>query len=289
MKFYQIKDYHNTKDTSVMYLNHEQPLPSSLLYHVTSVGYADFDTTHCVSLKKNELPYLHLTYIIKGGISGNINEFQFECKEGDILLIDGFSDIKYYGTVNGTHVAFLMFSGNNSMAFLKNWRQLFMVFKHSKYFEKHSKMLKNIAQEVHKTKEYSSMKFSQIIYSMLLELLNETAPKKTTYSEPVKTLLDKLHAEKFEKCTVDKLCDDVYFSKEYIYKQFKKEVGMSPYQYLLDLKLKASKELITNSNLTIKEISDKIGFSSYSNFVNHFRRVYKLTPNAIRKYLIIED
>ncbi len=69
----------------------------------------------------------------------------------------------------------------------------------------------------------------------------------------------------------------------YFRKMFKKYTGLSPKQYLLQLKIMRAKELLVNSNMTIKEIGYRLGFHS----VHYFSRIFKektgRNPSELRK------
>ena len=65
-------------------------------------------------------------------------------------------------------------------------------------------------------------------------------------------------------------------------KVFKSEVGISPNQYHLNLRLNRAKELLLTTDLTINEIAYKTGFSSIFYFSRLFKRKHMLSPSAFR-------
>ena len=54
-------------------------------------------------------------------------------------------------------------------------------------------------------------------------------------------------------------------------KMFKEYTGISPGQYHLSLRIRQAKDLLINTNLSIKEISYRLGFES----IFYFSRVFK--------------
>ncbi len=65
-------------------------------------------------------------------------------------------------------------------------------------------------------------------------------------------------------------------------KEFKEYTGFSPAQYFQELKLRKAKELLSETNLTIKEIAYKLDFSSYEYFLSFFRKRVGVTPTDYR-------
>lgn len=65
-------------------------------------------------------------------------------------------------------------------------------------------------------------------------------------------------------------------------KEFKEYTGFSPAQYFQELKLRKAKELLLETDLSIKEIAYKLNFSSYEYFLSFFRKRVGVTPTDYR-------
>jgi AraC-like DNA-binding protein len=63
---------------------------------------------------------------------------------------------------------------------------------------------------------------------------------------------------------------------------FKKYTGYAPAQYFQELKLRKAKELLAETNDSVKEISYELNFSSYEYFLTFFRRRVGVTPMDYR-------
>jgi AraC family transcriptional regulator len=68
-----------------------------------------------------------------------------------------------------------------------------------------------------------------------------------------------------------------HFSR--IFKQF---THQSPYQYLMDVRLKHAAMLLRNTSLSITEICFSSGFNSFSHFISTFTRRYGQSPSKFR-------
>ena len=65
-------------------------------------------------------------------------------------------------------------------------------------------------------------------------------------------------------------------------KVFKKYTGYAPSQYFQELKLRTAKELLAETNHSIKEIAFELNFSSYEYFLSFFKKRVGSTPMEYR-------
>lgn len=66
-------------------------------------------------------------------------------------------------------------------------------------------------------------------------------------------------------------------------RRFKQATNLSPAAYLKHIRLKESKELLKNSNLSISEIAESVGYNDPNYFSRIFTHRYKLTPSNFRQ------
>lgn len=85
-----------------------------------------------------------------------------------------------------------------------------------------------------------------------------------------------------EDISLDFLADKAHISKYYLSHTFTKYYGMSPINYLNEVRLRTSKELLETTDLSISQIAESSGFSSQSYFSQSFRRSCGLTPSDYR-------
>jgi AraC-like DNA-binding protein len=63
---------------------------------------------------------------------------------------------------------------------------------------------------------------------------------------------------------------------------FKEYTGYAPAHYFQELKLRKAKELLAETNHSIKEISYELNFSSYEYFLSFFKKKVGMTPLEYR-------
>ncbi|HAH26045.1 MAG TPA: hybrid sensor histidine kinase/response regulator, partial [Prolixibacteraceae bacterium] len=82
---------------------------------------------------------------------------------------------------------------------------------------------------------------------------------------------------------VKKLSADLNISTTHLYRKLKTLTGLSPVEFIRMFKLQKACELLSNSNLSIKEIGYSLGFNNLSYFVKCFREQFAVTPSAYRQ------
>ena len=85
-----------------------------------------------------------------------------------------------------------------------------------------------------------------------------------------------------EDLSLDDLAEHAHISKYYLVHIFTKEYGTSPINYLLSRRIQESVYLLTETRLSLSDISGTLGFSSPSYFSQSFRRVKGISPLQYR-------
>lgn len=79
------------------------------------------------------------------------------------------------------------------------------------------------------------------------------------------------------------IADQVNMSYSWFRRIFKQYTGLTPHQYIMEVKIQKSKELLSNTQLSSKQIAYMVGFESSDYFCTAFRKSAKLTPLQYRK------
>ncbi|MEP7257953.1 MAG: AraC family transcriptional regulator [Flavitalea sp.] len=64
---------------------------------------------------------------------------------------------------------------------------------------------------------------------------------------------------------------------------FRENTGMGMFEYLLSLRLQKAKELLYDTNMSMKEIYTIAGYTRLTNFITGFRKHFSITPGEIRR------
>lgn len=83
------------------------------------------------------------------------------------------------------------------------------------------------------------------------------------------------------------MADMMYLSEDRFGHLFRKNVGVSPQQYIQGIRLQKAKELIQSTEHTITEISRIVGFQDYNHFGRQFQKRYGCTPREAQKQRVL--
>lgn len=86
-----------------------------------------------------------------------------------------------------------------------------------------------------------------------------------------------------EELSLESLAELTYINKFYLAHAFKKTIGISPINYMIQKRIDEAKELLETTNYSISRISDIVGFSSQSYFSQVFQKNMQMSPNQYRK------
>lgn len=99
----------------------------------------------------------------------------------------------------------------------------------------------------------------------------------------IRKCMDYIDSHLTEKIDLDLLAQELGYTKYYLTRRFKDETNTSVSQHILTKRIDYAKMLLTDSRLSILEISDKLQFSSPSHFTSVFRKMTGLTPTEYRQ------
>ena len=84
---------------------------------------------------------------------------------------------------------------------------------------------------------------------------------------------------------VEQFVTDMAIGRTLLYQKINDIVGMSIKEFIMDVRLKRSAQLLKESDLTVSEIADKTGFNNPKYFSICFKKHFELTPSEFKKQL----
>lgn len=79
------------------------------------------------------------------------------------------------------------------------------------------------------------------------------------------------------------LCRKAGLNLNDFYRKFREELGITPKQYQLSLRMDFAREKLLHSNAALEEIAEYAGFADRFQFSKAFRRFYSIPPAAYRR------
>ena len=95
-------------------------------------------------------------------------------------------------------------------------------------------------------------------------------------------ILDYIHSHYFNQITLSILSNKFSLSESYIARLFKNSISLKPSDYVNKIRISVSKTLLTETDYTITEIAEKVGFSDVYYFSKVFKNIVGVSPSKMR-------
>lgn len=128
--------------------------------------------------------------------------------------------------------------------------------------------------------------FSDIwLYLMMdiKELLNKRGNKNAIENERMKLMLSFINEHYDKKISLEDIADSANLSPRESLRCFKKNINITPFQYLLEYRTEKAAELLILGNDSVLEIALSTGFNTSSYFGKVFKEIKGCTPKEYRK------
>lgn len=131
------------------------------------------------------------------------------------------------------------------------------------------------------------LKREEAFFFLLEQVLREYAtPFEDAYvtspDEQIQMLCDYMEEHYAENISLDELLSMTSFGKSYLLRVFTKQVGVSPYRYLQNVRLDRAKKLLEQGVAPV-DAAVTTGFSDQSHFSNFFKEFIGLTPKQYQR------
>lgn len=110
----------------------------------------------------------------------------------------------------------------------------------------------------------------------------QTKPVLKQFTGRIRAAEEFIHANYHMPLGLDDIADAVNTSTDYFRRQFKTVTGVTPIQYLMDVRMNAAKELL-GTDLTIREVGHLVGIADHCYFSRFFHRTTGITPSQYRR------
>jgi AraC family transcriptional regulator len=103
-------------------------------------------------------------------------------------------------------------------------------------------------------------------------------------SRPVMEAIRHMQRHYAREITLSELAARVHLSPFHLARRFKQTTGMSPHQYLIEMRVNAARALLEagSGQRSLAEIAAAVGFADQSHLTRHFKRRFGVTPSEAR-------
>jgi AraC-like DNA-binding protein len=130
----------------------------------------------------------------------------------------------------------------------------------------------------------NTLEYEENLIIFLSYLLKNYSSKKIKTKHPpanIKRALEYIHESFLEDISLESIAKVSNLSKYHFLKLFSKEMGLTPYQYIIDLRLSYGVKLI-KENFPLSQVALEAGFSDQSHFIKTFKKYNGYTPSLLK-------
>lgn len=264
-------------DKSHIYFYTPSQTAKKLLYYPIAAG-----SFHCNSdyrVERKNYDSILALYVVNGNLTLIQNGEKTKAEKDTLLLIDCYEPHEYFAD-SFAQTLWVHFDGGES----RIWFDEIKLKKGQKIKTGGScaDLLMRIIDSIKNAENECVV--SNRIYSLLCHILSTS--EQNIQNDTLKSVTDakKYIKENLEKdLSVEIIAKSAHLSASYFSKTFKESTGLSPYDYLLNLRLEKAKELLLQTDFSVSEIAYKTGFNSAANFIYFFKKETNITPLKFRK------
>ncbi|MBY4986544.1 AraC family transcriptional regulator [Streptococcus suis] len=209
---------------------------------------------------------------------------------GDLFVLPKNQSIFYKADENEPWTyTWVGFSGSRAETILSQTRLLEKYFLHSHLESEILKKMIDINQtEVQSLPMITELiligHLNQLLAALVQEFPNESLKESSTLAKNyVHHAIKLIHSQYNSPIKVNEIADHLALSRSYLYKIFKQETGYAIKDYILQIKMKRSCQLLEDPTRNITEIAYSVGYQDPLTFSAAFKNYFHMSPTEFRK------
>ena len=247
------------------------------LYYVLASNDYLCDVTYAVDRTK-EVHCYQIMYLVSGNMTVRYEGKEYKVPESSLVLLD-LRKPHYYRADTKIRMQW----------YLMNWVSLpayyeYLLRAHSPVFPMDRKLifLMNSLKKELMQREPNDHVVSMLITETLCSL---SINSKSELSGPVQRAVNYMNAHYSEPVSLQDIAEHASLSKYYFSRQFQNEVGLTPWEYLTQERMRHAMQLLSDSGQSIESISYACGYAGASHFCRAFKKETGFSPAFFRKFL----
>ena len=248
---------------------------------------------------------LEVMYVIEGACLIETKDESFHLKKGEFVFIDNLVEhrlnvsepckminIEFYFTHTNKMIVSMkhLIEQSQHLQQLIEMEQPYIILKHSDEIDRLLKMIIFESDQQNRDDLVSLMIGQLLIHLARLGVKTKEAQSQMyIVNKYVEETIQYMHYSYEKDIKVQDLADAVNVHPNYLHRIFKQVMNESIIEYLTKLRVRQAKVLLRDTNLSIIEITHKVGMNSSQYFSQVFKRYVGCTPRdyrnkAVEKY-----
>ena len=225
----------------------------------------------------SELKRIRKDYYFLYVMNGKIEYDNDVISEGDIIVFESEREISYKKKGDFSYL-WLHFTGFEAVGLISETIGMMNRKIHIGYHKDIEELFEKLFKEFIIKDKY----FETVTVCILKEIMSLTARYMNKSSVPLKSIAY-IHENYDENISVKHLADMEELSLTAYRNLFKKHTGVSPNDYLINLRVNIACRLLSQTNERIGDIANKVGYTDQYYFSRIFSGKMKVSPREYRK------
>lgn len=257
-------------------------------FSVNCCGYEKYLSKNIDTLRVHGRLDFQLIYVVNGYGSFLVKEKFIELTKGTVLIYPPGETQQYsYRYENSTEVFWVHFTGYGAQELLENIglkaNEPHYIGLNNTFIDCFTKVIHELQIKLPLFEQASNFAILDLLTLMARTKLTLQASPKRIQDEPIIKVMEEMHTHYSYNWTISKLAKQCNLSVDWFMHRFKAQSGVSAMEYLLEIRLNKAKWLLLNSSLSIKEISNIVGYSDPLYFSRVFKKSEGISANIYRK------
>jgi AraC-like DNA-binding protein len=133
--------------------------------------------------------------------------------------------------------------------------------------------------ERHEFIEVSKLLIKELFYCIQINMQSQGEELVSQLNPLLSNALQYIKNNLYTIKSIDEIADSLFISKSYLFYLFKSYIKRSPKQYIIEKRLLAANELITQGEKPT-HVYEKVGFNDYSSFYRNYTKLFTLPPSV---------
>ena len=264
--------------------------PAQKYIQINNCGIKQNYPSHQAIVRPNGRKDYSLLYVDHGWIEVSVGEEIVRLEEGEcILYMPGVRQETYFTSEGDPNVYYVYFTGaatDEAVSLMDIKDSLVCTVENRTMFRL---LFRQMSQIFRPLKVMNGRKpVSQPnLNGLLLQLIDVLYQSKIIHEKPESSVImpalyfmsDHFH----EQVNLEQCAAMVNLSLGRFAHLFTKQVGLSPYRFILSLRIDEAKDLLVNSSMSVNDVARQIGFSDPCYFSRIFRKYAGCSPKEYRR------
>ena len=261
----------------------------SLSFQLESITKSKYDSDWHSTLHTH--PFTELFYVVDGKGEFNIQGQRFPVKANDFVIIN--PQVEHTELSSPDEPLEYIVLGINGLSFsnltpVSEGGHPFSFFNLRDEQKDILRYLNAMVQEATSQSMSYELVCHNLLEILLIKILRHQhfdleVGKQSKATKDISFIKHYLETYYHESIQLEDLASMTHLSRFYISHSFKKEIGMSPMEYLIAIRIRESKILLRTTNYSISQVADIVGFTTPTYFSKQFRKSTGISPTDYRE------